>query len=210
MAGEAKETAGEAEGQPSRRLSLGAIAVVLVLLAGFGWFAGNWAGFFGAGYRAYAVGAMRNLSLRHAGVPAPRVVFHGPSGKPMTLSEFRGKVVLVNLWATWCAPCRRELPSLDALEAALGSNKFQVVAINTDSDGKVTAAPYLKAHDLSHLALYTDESVTMSSALGVPGIPTTVLFDSNGKEIARLVGGANWASKDAKALIKAALAPKKK
>jgi thiol-disulfide isomerase/thioredoxin len=163
---------------------------------------------FGHGpYGAYAKGELARLSFKFAGQPAPVVAFIGPGGQPMSLAAFRGKAILVNLWATWCAPCVTEMPALDALQAALGGDKFQVVAINMDADQVEAAKEFLSDHTLAHLPLYADPKLLMDPALAAPGIPASVLYDPQGKEIARLYGAVDWASPEARALIERMIRP---
>jgi thiol-disulfide isomerase/thioredoxin len=154
-----------------------------------------------------AVGAMEKFAFKHAGAPEPNAVFTGPAGG-MTLTRFHGKAILVNVWASWCAPCVKEMPSLDRLQAELGGPQFQVVAVNMDQD-KNDALSFLADNKIRHLALYTDPNLQMSIALQAPGIPVSVLIDAAGKEVGRLVGPADWSSPQAKALIEAVIAPTK-
>lgn len=157
---------------------------------------------FGHGpYGAYAKGEMSRLSFKFAGQPAPVISFQGPDGQATSLAAFRGRAVLVNLWATWCAPCVTEMPSLDALQTAMGGDKFQVVAINMDADHVAAAKEFLTDHALTHLPLYADPKLLMDPALAAPGIPASVLYDAKGREIARLYGSADWSSPEARALI---------
>ena len=120
-------------------------------------------------------------------------------------SDWRGKVVLLNLWATWCAPCRKEMPSLDRLQAELGSDKFEVVAVSVDKTGIDGAKKFLDQIKVEKLGVYADPSVRLGSALKAIGMPSTVLIDREGREIGRLVGPAEWDSDEAKHLIQAAL-----
>ncbi len=160
-------------------------------------------------YAAYARGSLTKLSFKFAGEHTPRVAINGPSGGQITLQALRGRVILVNLWATWCPPCLTELPSLDKLEAELGSNKFQVVTINMDAAPPSVAEAYLKERGLTHLPLFTDPHLLMDPALAGPGIPASVLYDRKGHEIARMYGAADWSSPEARALIAAAIASTK-
>lgn len=132
--------------------------------------------------------------------------FNGPDGKPMTLSNFKGKVILLNLWATWCAPCRKEMPYLDQLQKELGSDQFEVVAISVDRGSPEKSAKFLDDLGLKSLNFYHDPTAQAGFAFMAIGMPTTLLFDREGREIGRLVGPAEWHSKDAKDLIRAAIA----
>jgi thiol-disulfide isomerase/thioredoxin len=123
----------------------------------------------------------------------------------VSLADFRGKVVLLNIWATWCVPCREEMPALDKLETKLGGKEFAVVAVNIDKGGPEKAASFLKETGATNLALYTDPSGKLFSVLKAVGMPTTLLIDREGREIARLVGPADWASPEAVAVIEAAV-----
>ncbi len=114
--------------------------------------------------------------------------------------------MLLNLWATWCVPCREEMPALDKLQAALGGANFEVVAINIDRGGPDKARDFLKEIGVNKLALYTDPSGKLFSTIRAVGMPTTLLIDREGREIGRLVGPADWASPEAKTLIEAAIA----
>ena len=118
------------------------------------------------------------------------------------LSDLRGKVVLLNIWATWCVPCREEMPMLDKLEAELGGKDFQVVAVNIDRGGGDKATAFLAETGATHLALYTDPSGKLFSKIKAVGMPTTLLIDREGREIGRLVGPADWDSPEALALIR--------
>ena len=136
---------------------------------------------------------------------APSAVFLGDGGE-MTLADFRGKAVLVNFWATWCGPCLRELPSLDALEGALGGEDFAVVAIAADPRGPDAARAFLDKLNIRHLPLYADPTLAFAIASEVPSVlPVSILFDGSGREIGRLVGEADWASPEARALIARAI-----
>ncbi len=141
--------------------------------------------------------------------PAPKDIaafsFADGKGAPLDLSHWKGKVVLLNLWATWCAPCRKEMPELAQLQKLLGSNDFEVVAISEDLKGAEASAAFLKDSGAENLALYVDPKMTALSALQSIGMPTTVLIGRDGKEIGRLLGPADWASKDAQDMVKAAL-----
>ncbi|MEM9706645.1 MAG: TlpA disulfide reductase family protein [Pseudomonadota bacterium] len=123
-------------------------------------------------------------------------------GAETTLVDFRGKTVLVNFWATWCAPCLKELPSLNALQKKLGSETFEVVAVAADPKGPEAAKKYLRELDIDALTLYTDQKLALASAVGgVSVLPVSILYDANGKEIGRLRGETDWAADEAAALI---------
>jgi thiol-disulfide isomerase/thioredoxin len=135
----------------------------------------------------------------------PDVNFFDGAGSAKSLKDFRGKIVLLNLLATWCAPCRHEMPSLDRLEAELGSDKFEVVALAVDRTGADAAKKFLNEAGVKALKLYVDPTTRSGSTLKVIGMPTTILVDTEGREIGRLPGPAEWDSADAKNLIKEAL-----
>ena len=131
--------------------------------------------------------------ILHEGPPAvPQVSFQDAGGGQRDLSAFAGKVVLLNIWATWCAPCREELPSLDRLQGQLGGDKFQVVALSIDRNGIDAVRAFYAKVGIAHLAIYNDASGQAGSLLGAIGVPTTFLFDRDGKEIGRLIGPAKW------------------
>jgi thiol-disulfide isomerase/thioredoxin len=134
--------------------------------------------------------------------PLADVNFVDAEGAPRTLKDFRGKTVLLNLWATWCAPCREEMPSLDRLQKELGSDTFEVVALAVDRTGLEAARKFLDGINVTSLKLYADPTTRSGSALKAIGMPTTILIDPEGREIGRLPGPAEWDSEQAKALIK--------
>ena len=136
------------------------------------------------------------------------LAFNGPDGAPMTLGDLGGKTLLVNLWATWCAPCRAEMPALDALQAEMGSDDFEVVAINVDSGGDEKPRKFLEETGVSSLAYYRDNTIGVFNDLKrrslALGLPVTLLVDPKGCLIANMNGPAEWASDDARRLITAA------
>jgi len=134
----------------------------------------------------------------HRGEAAPSFAFADPKGRKVTLADFRGKPVLLNLWATWCAPCVKEMPTLDALAVREG-DKLQVLTISQDSDaGKV--APFFAERKFSKLQPYLDTEMTFSLQLGV-NLPTTILYDSGGREVWRRQGDTDWTGAAAAKLI---------
>lgn len=135
----------------------------------------------------------------------PEISFQDAAGKTLKLADFRGKTVLLNLWATWCAPCREEMPALDRLQKDLGGDKFEVVALSLDRKGAEASQKFLNETKAEHLKLYTDSSAKQGTVLKIVGMPTTILIDRDGREIGRLAGPAEWDSTDAKKLIEAAL-----
>jgi len=132
------------------------------------------------------------------------VTFKDGDGKDHTLAEWRGKLVLLNLWATWCAPCRHEMPALDGLKDKLGGKDFDVVALSTDRGGMEKPRKFWADTAVKSLGLYID-SGDATHGLGVIGMPTTLLIGRDGRELGRLVGPAEWSSLDAANLVGAAL-----
>ena len=140
------------------------------------------------------------IDRSHKGEAMPAMPFAAPGGGPATLGAFRGHPVLVNMWATWCAPCVKELPSLDAL-AAREAGKLQVVAISQDMGGDAQVQPFWKSHGIKTLVAYTDPKNRVMNAAAVGDLPTTILYDSKGKEVLRVSGGLDWTGPDAAKLL---------
>ncbi len=124
----------------------------------------------------------------------PALAFQDGEGKPRSLTDFRGKVLLLNLWATWCSSCREEMPSLDRLQAKLGGRNLEVLALSIDHAGPQAVRDFFREFDVKHLLLYIDPAAKTPTALGVLGIPATLLIDQQGRELGRLLGPAAWDS----------------
>jgi thiol-disulfide isomerase/thioredoxin len=127
------------------------------------------------------------------------------AGAARSLAEWRGRVVLVNLWATWCAPCVEEMPALDRIAARLGGPDFDVVAISVDRQGAAVVAPFLGKLGLTRLAPYLDPSNAAVRVLGAPGLPVSVVLDREGRELGRVLGAAEWDSPAFEALLRRAI-----
>jgi thiol-disulfide isomerase/thioredoxin len=144
---------------------------------------------------------------------APRlatpVAFAGPDGQKLSLADFKGRAVLLNLWATWCVPCRKEMPALDTLEGKLGGPGFEVVAVNIDTRESDKPHAWLEAVGVSRLAYYADPSAKVFQDMKLIGLgfglPTTLLVDPSGCEIGNVAGPAEWASQDGLDLVRAAI-----
>ena len=160
----------------------------------------------GPGRNELSIGQMAAFVFKKAPEEIGDFPFQDKDGKARSLKDWQGRVVLLNLWATWCAPCRKEMPSLDRLQAELGSDRFEVVAVSADRTGIEGAKKFLDQIKVEKLAVYADPSVRIHSGLKAIGMPATLLLDAQGREIGRLVGPAEWDSPEAKALIRAALA----
>lgn len=132
------------------------------------------------------------MTLHDAPRPVPELRFADGDGGPITLADFRGKVVLLNVWATWCGPCREEMPTLDRLQAALGGQDFEVVALSIDRIGIEAVDRFYAEIGAKHLGRYIDVSAKAARDLGAYGLPTTLLIDRDGREVARHVGPAEW------------------
>ncbi|UXU75063.1 MULTISPECIES: TlpA disulfide reductase family protein [unclassified Paracoccus (in: a-proteobacteria)] len=139
--------------------------------------------------------------------PVPEIAFTDPQGGRHSLADYRGKVVLLNFWATWCAPCREEMPALDRLQAEMRGDDFEVVAIASGHNPPPAIDKFLTEAGVSHLPVLLDPRQELARAMGVMGMPVTVLIDREGQEIARLMGGADWSSDAALTLIRQAIAP---
>lgn len=158
--------------------------------------------------RAPVGGEVKNFNLFKEPRPVAAAPFKDGEGRDLDLSAFKGRVVLVNLWATWCVPCREEMPALDRLQAELGGPDFQVVAVSQDRAGTDKVKAFLAEVGAKNLALYIDTSSKTARSWGAVGLPTTFLLDREGREVGRLVGPAAWDSEDAKALIRHFIGPK--
>ena len=132
----------------------------------------------------------------------PDVGFVDADGRAASLADFRGRVVLLNLWATWCVPCRREMPALERLQAKLGGAEFIVLPLSIDRGGLPPVKRFYEELGLEALGIFVDQSGAATRKLATTGVPTTLLIDRDGREIGRLIGAAEWDSPDAIALIR--------
>jgi len=131
------------------------------------------------------------LDRSHQGEPAPDTAFEDGEGQPVRLSAFRGRPLLVNLWATWCGPCVVEMPSLDALAAREG-DRLKVLTLSQDTDGRDKVADFFAAHSFARLEPFLDGSMQVMTALRVDTLPTTILYNSQGREVWRMTGSSDW------------------
>ena len=155
-------------------------------------------------------GEVAAVAVASAPKQLPTLAFNDAAGTAKTLADWRGRTVLFNLWATWCVPCRKEMPALDALQARLGGPGFEVVSVNIDTRNLDKPKAWLKEVGITRLAYYADNSAKVFQDLKAVGkafgMPTTLIVDPNGCELATLAGPAEWASDDAVKLVSAALA----
>jgi thiol-disulfide isomerase/thioredoxin len=134
----------------------------------------------------------------------PDLAFTDADDKPLSLADYKGKLVLLNFWATWCAPCVKEMPSLDRLQAVIGKDKLVVLPLSLDSSSRAKVAPFYADKKLANLGIYFDKGKKVLGALDVSVLPTSVLIDAQGRELGRLEGEADWDQPEAVALIKSA------
>lgn len=134
--------------------------------------------------------------------PAPETPFADGDGDGVSLADFHGHVVLLNFWATWCVPCVKEMPALDRLQALLGREGFEVVALSQDREGVPAVVRFYEKYDLGNLGIYVDPKGALAAPFGVGVLPTTVLVDRDGNLVGQLIGEAEWDAPEAQALIR--------
>lgn len=155
-----------------------------------------------------AAEAPQNFAVFDTPAAVPQISFADAAGQPKTLAGYSGKVVLLNIWATWCAPCRKEMPALDRLQEKLGGPDFEVVALSMDRKGPDAVKKFYAETGVRHLALNIDTSTRAMFALGAVGLPMTLLIGRDGKEIGRLIGPAEWDAPDMVDFIRVRIAAK--
>ena len=151
-------------------------------------------------------GTLAKFELTSGGPKAlPEIAFQDADDKQLNIADYKGKVVLLNFWATWCAPCVKEMPSLDSLQAEMGKDKFVVLPLSLDGPSRPKVAPFYADRKLANLGIYFDKGKKVLGALDVSVLPTSILIDAQGRELGRLEGEADWDKPEALALMKAAV-----
>lgn len=158
-----------------------------------------------ADYSRFLEGNVSRFKLNNSNAPTPDLVFGDAQGQTLHLSQFKGRVVLMMIWATWCPYCRMDIPKVDAIQAQMGGANFTVLPISVDMKGAPIVKKFLEKNGLSHLPVYTDPHSEISTAMDGGGLPTFYLFDKNGKEIGRMAGQTDWTTPEARALLSAAI-----
>ena len=144
----------------------------------------------------------KGVDRSQKGKPAPDAVFRDPDGGDIRIADFRGTPVLVNLWATWCAPCVKELPTLDTLaESHAVDSRLGVIAVSQDMAPQSKVISFLDRLGIEHVGAYHDDGMALSGALGVQVMPTTIVYDSEGKEVWRYIGDLDWTGAEAEQLL---------
>jgi thiol-disulfide isomerase/thioredoxin len=159
-----------------------------------------------AALEALRAGDMQKLVFAPEPQVASDVAFTDAEGGEHRLSDWRGKVVLLNFWATWCAPCRKEMPMLEALQAEFGGDTFEVVPVATGRNSVQGITRFYGEIGVDNLPILLDPKQALAREMGVFGLPVTVILDAEGREIARLIGEADWQSDSAKAIVAALIA----
>jgi thiol-disulfide isomerase/thioredoxin len=152
---------------------------------------------------ARAVEPPPRLIVHEAPREVPEISFKDDNGRPVALADLRGRIIVLNVWATWCPPCREEMPALDRLQAQFDRQDVEVVAVSIDRKGLDPVRKFLASVGVRHLAPYIDESGSASRSLGLVGLPGTLVIDRDGREIGRLLGAADWDSPETIKFLKA-------
>ena len=150
-------------------------------------------------------GDMKKMTIANNTTSAPKTIFFDTGGKELTLNDFNGRLTLVNFWATWCAPCRKEMPSLEVLSNQIGGDTFQVVTIATMRSSEEAVEKFFNDNNIIGLPKFRDPKGYLARASGVAALPLTILLDRNGNEISRLIGDADWAQDETIEFIKKAI-----
>ncbi|WP_341368159.1 TlpA disulfide reductase family protein [Yoonia sp. BS5-3] len=146
-------------------------------------------------------GDMRKLIFHSAPMASSDVAFLGEDGAEMTLADYQGKYIVLNFWATWCAPCRHEMPQLSQLQTMLGGDDLEVVTIATGRNPRPGMERFFNEIGVDNLPLHTDARQSLARSLGVLGLPVTIILDPAGNEVARMQGDADWSSENAVAIL---------
>ncbi|UCH72982.1 MAG: TlpA family protein disulfide reductase [Rhodospirillales bacterium] len=178
------------------------IVNMMVLVFGLSAVSGLLAGHAGADQTPPVSGWMEQFSFNDPPLPAPQTPFLAGNGAEVKFGDFEDRVLLVNFWATWCAPCVRELPSLDKLQAELAAEGLLVLAISQDRGGAAVAGPFLEKLGIRHLGLFLDPKMRLGRELGMRALPWSYLIDRDGQIVGELPGYAEWDSAEAIALIR--------
>jgi thiol-disulfide isomerase/thioredoxin len=155
-----------------------------------------------AGQTVPLTGSVADFSRIDPPLPAPGEAFKDSGGRTLHLADFRGKVVLLNIWATWCGPCKAEMGSLDRLEATLGGADFIVLPVSIDRSGGPAVALFYNQRDLTHLGVYLDARSALADRMGIDGVPTSFLIDRDGRLVGKLEGATDWDTPEALALLR--------
>jgi thiol-disulfide isomerase/thioredoxin len=199
------------------RAGLAALGLVVLLSGGYSFYVGQGAQAPDAAAvaggdtpdrvtRELATGTLAAFVVHPEPKPVAEITFLDAEQNALSLSQWKGRVVLVNLWATWCGPCRKEMPELAELQHLLGSEDFEVVAISVDRQGAEVARPFLETVGAEALTLYLDPSTKVLADFKAVGLPASILIDRSGREVGRMFGPAEWASPEALRLIETAIA----
>lgn len=182
------------------RRGLNALAVGAALYIGLGASA-NAADI--ASLEALREGGMKKLVFHPEPVAVPETGFTDFDGAAMDLSQYEGKIVVLNFWATWCGPCKHEMPMLSALQSEMGGPDFDVVTLATGRNPAPAMQRFFASVEVDNLPLHRDPQQAIARAMGVLGLPTTVILNRQGQEVARMQGDADWSSDSAKAILRA-------
>lgn len=181
----------------------GGLALTAITVASMLYFGGeNSSGVTNRSGDQIATAELRPFVMHETPQLLPEIGFEDGSGRALTLGGFAGKTVLLNIWATWCVPCREEMPTLDALQAELGGTGFEVLALSIDRAGPDVVREFFAEIGIQHLGLYIDSSMQAPVALAAVGLPTTLLIDTEGRELGRLVGPTEWDAPEMIAFLK--------
>lgn len=151
----------------------------------------------------------KNFVMHEVPRPLPMITFEDEEGRSRRLTDFVGKVVLLNIWATWCGPCRREMPALDRVQSTLGGAEFEVISLSIDRAGIGAVRKFYAEVGVRNLGLYIDSSGKAARELGAVGVPATLLIDREGRELGRLMGPAEWDEPEIVEFLRRVVAPKK-
>jgi thiol-disulfide isomerase/thioredoxin len=179
-------------------ITLGLVAGVLATVAGVG----LWAVWSGPGDGPPIAGHVSTFEPAGSARLAPDIAFLDGEGNVVSLADFRGQVVLLNFWATWCGPCRREMPSLDRLAVVVADEDITVLALSIDAEGLEVIRPFYAERHITNLPIYMDQTSALSAAFGVSNMPTTLVIDPEGRVVGNLIGTAEWDSADALRLLR--------